>query len=62
MTKMICPYIVTRMTVRQWTSDHNDDGVEVSGEVIEYNEAIPFACAEKGCAAWHDGRCQYRGE
>ena len=44
---MICPYIVTRKTVRQCTSDHNDDGEEVSGEVIEYNEAIPFACAEK---------------
>lgn len=58
---MKCPYAVNRHFVSQTTYDYNEEGVETFRQTIEDNTAEFVDCLQDGCAAWRDGRCEYRG-
>ena len=56
---MICPYVVTRQTIRQTVSEWNDEGQETGWMQVENNVAYPIDCARENCGAFYDGRCRY---
>lgn len=56
---MICPYVVTRKTVRQTLSEWNEEGQETGWQQVENNIAEPMKCARENCGALYDGRCRY---
>ncbi|WP_195984068.1 hypothetical protein [Clostridium sp. D33t1_170424_F3] len=58
---MKCPYAVNTRIITQISFEHDDNGIPTTQTAIE-NQEIAFPdCLERDCAAWIDGRCQYRG-
>lgn len=59
---MKCPYAVDRHCVTQTHFEYDEEGVETFRQTVEDNTAEFVDCLKDGCAAWRDGRCQYRSE
>nr|DAZ02364.1 MAG TPA: hypothetical protein [Caudoviricetes sp.] len=59
---MKCPYAVTRSTTSQTVYEYGEDGEMTMQQTVDHNEAKFVDCLEGNCAAWQNGRCQYRGE
>ena len=58
---MKCPYTVDSHQHTQDTYEYDDEG-RVVAEIRKVIEKRPFVdCVENNCAAWSDGRCNYRG-
>lgn len=58
---MKCPYAVNVQQYTQSVNEYDEEGnlVNESTMMLEFH---PFAeCPEMECAAWQDGRCQYKG-
>lgn len=59
---MKCPYAVARSTTSQTVYEYGEDGEMTMQQTVDHNEAKFVDCLEGNCAAWQNGRCQYRGE
>lgn len=57
---MICPYIVHRRLVVQLVRSF-DDEIDTGHEYVENNLAVCMECQKENCAAWQDGKCNYKG-
>lgn len=57
---MKCPYAVNTKIITQIGFVHDGDGLPVTQTAIEKQEASFLDCINECCAAWYNGRCQYR--
>lgn len=58
---MICPYIVHRRVVSQLSRSLDEDMNDTGHEYVENNLACCMECQKENCAAWQDGKCNYKG-
>lgn len=58
---MRCPYNFKSETVLEiWKNSLDDDQIQTGSTTTKRIEYEYMECGKENCAAWHDGRCQYK--
>lgn len=58
---MRCPYnYKSETTLQVWKQNSDDNQVLTDGRTTTRIEYEYMECSKENCAAWHDGRCNYK--